>query len=83
MKTQAIACLSEGTSDGAGILRFENGDRVGAPVQMVDDDETHRFFNDQGIYLPACCPKSKANRYWLAVEKAPVARIERADIIVF
>jgi ankyrin repeat protein len=82
LKTRAIVYASEGTSDEASILQFENGATVGDGPQSVDEDEADKFFSDQGIYLPACYPKSKATRFWLAVEKASASRIERADLIV-
>jgi ankyrin repeat protein len=82
LKARAIVYASEGTCDEATILQFENGDIVGDRPQSVDENEADQFFRDQGIYLPACYPKSKATRYWLAVEKASARRIECADLIV-
>jgi hypothetical protein len=82
LKAPAIVYAAAGTSDEASILQFEKGDTVGDGPQKVDEDEADEFFRDQGIYLPACYPKSKANRSWLVVEKASDTRIERADLIV-
>jgi hypothetical protein len=82
LKARAVVYAGEGTSDEPGILQFENGDAIGDGLKMVDEDEADRFLSDQGIYLPACYPKSKASRSWLAVERASMTRIERADLIV-
>jgi ankyrin repeat protein len=82
LKTPAIFYAAEGTSDEAGILQFENGEMVADEPQLVDEAEADRFFREQGVYLPACYPKSKASRFWLAVEKASADRIERADLII-
>jgi ankyrin repeat protein len=81
-KARAIVYAAEGTSDEAGILHFENGGAVGDGLQMVDESAADRFFSREGAYLPACYPKSKASRVWLAVEKASANRIERADLVV-
>jgi hypothetical protein len=82
LKAPAITYVAERTSDGAYILHIENREMVGDGLQTVDETEADRFFCNQGIYLPACYPKSKASRAWLAVARTSADRIERADLIV-
>ncbi len=82
LKTTAVVYAGEDTSEVGNILQFEMGDAAGDGLKMVDEDEADKIFSEYGIYLPACYPKMKATRAWLAVEKASADRIERADLVV-
>ncbi|HWE97701.1 MAG TPA: ankyrin repeat domain-containing protein [Tepidisphaeraceae bacterium] len=81
-KAKAIVYAAEGTSDEAGILQFDSGEAVGDGLRAVDDSGADELFRNEGVYLPACYPKSKSNRLWLAAENASAGRIERADLII-
>lgn len=39
-----------------------------------------RLFADRGIYVPACCPKSRGPQAWLALWDLEPSRIGRADL---
>ena len=82
LNAPAIVYASEGTSEEAIILEFENGNPVDHDPRMVDEQETAKILTDRGIYLPACYPKSKGHRYWLAIDKASAPRLARADLII-
>ena len=51
----------------------EDSNRV--PLELA-----HRLFADRGIYVPACCPKSRGQQAWLALWSLDPGRISRADL---
>jgi hypothetical protein len=66
---------------GGDFSRFKSTLREEPPLEVVEDDFADELFRTQGIYLPACYPKSKGQKQWLAVESASLNTIERADLI--
>ena len=46
------------------------------------EDFTDRVFRQQGIYLPACYPRSHGNRAWLCAEKSSAGVIRCAEVLV-
>lgn len=80
LKTRSVTFASEDTSGAIASQQFENGKDSGTR-EFDDDDDINSFFAGLEIYLPACYPKSKGKRCWLAAEKSSTATIERADLI--
>jgi len=63
-----------------GTDHFDNGQGLGyRDFDDGDQDAIDGFFRQEGIYPPACYPKTKGKRSWLAVEK--ISTIERADLL--
>jgi ankyrin repeat protein len=81
LTTKSITFASQDTSGAIASGQFENGKDVESRDFDDDDEATNSYFAELGIYLPACYPKTKGKRSWLAAEKSSAAVIERADLI--
>jgi hypothetical protein len=84
LKTESITSVANDTSDIIGCEQFKNGRSAGVQ-EFEEHEDVSKFFEDRGIYLPACYPKSggkgKARKAWLAVDKASADTVQRADLI--
>ena len=66
---------------GGEFFRFKSSLRKRPELEQVTDEFVDGVFSEHGIYLPACYPMVDEENSWLAVEKASVAAVERADLI--
>jgi hypothetical protein len=62
-------------------FRFKSSLRKRPTLEQVDDSFVDGLFREQEIYLPACYAMSEGASSWLAVEKASMDAIERADLL--
>jgi hypothetical protein len=62
-------------------FRFKSSLRKRPSLEKVDDSFIDGLFKEEGIYLPACYAMSEGASSWLAVEKASMDSIQRADLI--
>ena len=66
---------------GGEFFSFESTLRERPELEEVGDEFADQVFRKEGIYLPACYPKSDGGKSWLAVEKNSENVIERADLV--
>jgi len=66
---------------GGEFFSFKSKLRKKLDLEEVGDDFADEVFREQGIYLPACYPKSEGGKEWLAVEKASANVVQRTDLM--
>jgi len=62
-------------------FRFKSSLRKRPALEKVEDAFVDDLFREEGVYLPACYPMTEGGNSWLAVEKASINAVERADLI--
>jgi hypothetical protein len=67
--------------EGGPFHSFKSTFRKQPELDEVGQEFADEVFREQGIYLPACYPKSEDEEAWLCVDKVSAGAIERADLI--
>jgi hypothetical protein len=66
---------------GEGFSTFKSTLREQPDDEEADDDFADKAFRQEGIYIPACYPKSEDGQEWLAIDKLSAGTISRADLV--
>ncbi len=67
--------------EGGEFYVFKSTLREQPALEEVGQEFADEVFREQGIYVPACYPKSEEEDAWICVEKVSANAIERADVI--
>jgi hypothetical protein len=66
---------------GNGFSSFKSTLRKKPTLDATGDEFADAVFRQQGIYLPACYPRSEGGKTWLAIQPASASVVECADLI--
>jgi len=67
--------------EGGSFFSFQSTLRKQPALDAVTQEFADEVFCREGIYLPACYPKSDGEKVWLCVEKVSAGAVERADLM--